>query len=185
MKKFITAIAAILFTFSINTFAFAHSHIGETVPANGEVVTESLTELVLNFEEAIEQGSIMELYTSNGEKIELGEVVIADKQLIGKLVNPLANDEYKVDWTIISADGHPLEGSYSFTMNVAEEPVVEEVTTPSDETAVTEEVASNEEQLDSQETSEKEESSSVVWIVVGIIAIILILSIVVLSRRKK
>ena len=188
MKKFITAITAILFTFSLNTYAFAHSHIGETIPADGEVVTEALSEVVLNFEDGIEQGSLMEIYASNGDPIEISEIVVGDNQLIGTLANPLPNDEYKVEWAIISADGHPLTGNYTFTVNIDEVPVVEEEPSQRDETEVAEETVSNEEQVGSQETNQEEEtkaSSSMTWTVVGFIALILIVVVAVLSRRKK
>ena len=187
MKKFITAITAILFTFSLNTYAFAHSHIGETIPSDGEVVTEALTEVVLNFEDAIEQGSLMKIYASNGDPIEISEIVVGEKQLIGTLANPLPNDKYKVDWAIISADGHPLKGNYTFTMNIEEVPVVEEEPSQTDETEFVEETVSNEEQVGSQETNQEEtkESSSMTWAVVGFIAFILIVVVAVLSRRKK
>ena len=74
--------AAIVFTFSTNIVTFAHSHIGETVPADGEVITEKLSEIVLNFDGKIELGSTIELFDSKNNKIELNEIKIENSQLM-------------------------------------------------------------------------------------------------------
>ena len=42
--------------------------------------------------------------------------------------NHFQNDGYQVNWSIISADGHPLEGEFSFTVDAAVPESVEEVT---------------------------------------------------------
>lgn len=128
----------------------------------------------------------MKIYASNGELIEISEIVVGEKQLVGKLANPLPNDEYKVDWAIISTDGHPLTGNYTFTVNIDEVPVVEEELSQTDETEVVEETVLNEKQVGSQDTNQEEtkESSSMTWAVVGFIALIFIVVVAVLSRRK-
>ena len=38
-------------------------------------------------------------------------------------LQPLENGDYKVEWKIIGADGHPIEGDFSFSVNV---PVTED-----------------------------------------------------------
>lgn len=178
MKKLIIIMAAIVFTFSSNIVTFAHSHIGETVPADGEVITEKLSEIVLNFDGKIELGSTIELFDSKNNKIELNEIKIENSQLIGKLNDNLLNDEYKVEWSIISADGHPLQGTYSFTINVEEEPVTEEK-----ETVQTKEVEIIKE--DASENKSETQNSSTVWIALGIAAVILLLGAIIFFKRKK
>ena len=67
MKRIFTAAAAILLAMSISTSAFAHSHLSGTNPADGEVVTEPLQEIVLEFDGEIEQGSFIDVTTTSGE----------------------------------------------------------------------------------------------------------------------
>lgn len=98
--------------------------------------------------------------------------------MIGKLNDNLLNDEYKVEWSIISADGHPLQGTYSFTINVEEEPVTEEK-----ETVQTKEVEIIKE--DASENKSETQNSSTVWIALGIAAVILLLGAIIFFKRKK
>lgn len=177
MKKIILILAAIVFTLNLNKITFAHSHIGETVPADGEVINEKLSEIVLNFDGKIELGSTIELFDSKDNKIELDEINIENSQLIGKLNTPLVNDDYKVNWSIISEDGHPLKGTYTFTINVEDEAVVQK------ETVETEEVQAIEEDTSQEES--KTEGYSTIWIVLGIVAVILVFVAVLLFKRKK
>ena len=50
MKRIFSAVAAILLAMSISSSAFAHSHVSGTNPADGEVVTEPLQEITLEFD---------------------------------------------------------------------------------------------------------------------------------------
>lgn len=95
---------------------FAHTGLHESVPGQGETLTESIKELVLTFETKIESGSTVELQTSAGELIKPDEVIISNNVLTGKF-QPLKNDNYKVIWKVIGSDGHPIDGEYSFSVN--------------------------------------------------------------------
>ena len=116
MKRLFTAVAAILLAMSISTSAFAHSHVSGTNPADGEVVTEPLQEITIEFDGGIEQGSFIDVTTTSGEEIDVQDIIIGDGVLTGTLAEPLQNDVYQVNWSIISADGHPLEGEFTFTV---------------------------------------------------------------------
>ena len=43
--------------------------------------------------------------------------------------NPLENGKYKVEWKIIGADGHPINGEFSFSVNMpdTETPTEEQI----------------------------------------------------------
>lgn len=139
--------AALTLAATVSTSAFAHSHLGETSPADGETVVEPLQEITLNFDGNIEQGSYIDVISSTGETIE-ADISISPGVLTGTFSEALPNDTYTVDWSIISADGHPLEGEYSFTVNA---PVVEE---PVEEAAVTEEENDTATEVDTEEATD-------------------------------
>lgn len=131
MKRFMSFTAACALTAVMSTTAFAHSHLGETSPADGETVTEPLQQITLQFDGEIEQGSYIDVISSTGATIE-ANMTIGAGVLTGTFAEPLPNDTYTLDWSIISADGHPLEGEYSFTVNapIAEQPVEQEAEQP-------------------------------------------------------
>ncbi len=185
LKRIFTVLTAILLAMSISTSAFAHSHIGGSNPADGDVVTEPLNEIVLEFDGKIEQGSYIDVKNSKGQAIDLQEITIGDGKLIGTVAEPLPNDEYQVNWSIISADGHPLEGNFSFTVNA---PVPESVEEPTEEPSkITESVEqSTKDQKDVASADEVEkESSSMTVLLIVLLVVIVAGGFFILIKRKK
>ena len=192
MKRLFTAVAAILLAMSISTSAFAHSHISGTNPADGEVVTEPLQEIILEFDGDIEQGSFIDVTTTSGEEIDVQDIIIGEGTLTGTLAEPLQNDDYQVNWSIISADGHPLEGEFTFAVDAPVSESEEEVT---EEPSVTEESSETEESAEQttedQETEaaadevEEESSSSMTVILIVLLIVIVAGAIFFLTKRKK
>lgn len=177
MKKWLATVSATVLALTVSTTAFAHSNLGGSTPADGEVVTAPLEEIILNFDGKIEEGSYFDLQNTTGTNVDVEEFIIGEGTLTGTLVEALPNDEYTVNWSIISADGHPLEGTFSFTMNTPiPEPVVEEEPA---EQPITEEAPGAEEQ-----PSAKEESSSSTFVIVLAVIIIAAAGLL-LARRKK
>ena len=107
---------AILILFLGPELVWAHSKQETTVPANNEVLTEAPAELVLQFDKPMR---ITRLALSN----QLGndfEVRRTDQmkpliKLVAQL-DPVPKGEYKVDWRGLSEDGHPMKGTFSFTV---------------------------------------------------------------------
>jgi methionine-rich copper-binding protein CopC len=73
---------------------WAHSKQETTVPANNAVLTEAPTELVLKFDKPMR---------------------ITKLALVAQL-DPVPHGEYQVDWRGLSEDGHPMKGTFSFTV---------------------------------------------------------------------
>lgn len=175
MKRFFSAVAATAIATSMSATAFAHSYIGETSPADGETVTEALQEITLNFDGNIEQGSYIDVTSATGTAVDV-TTTIGDGQLIGTFAEPLPNEDYTVDWSIISEDGHPLEGAYTFTVNAPiEEVVAEEQVTEETEDVTTDENEATE--TPNETTNEEEEvtgpsATMLIAVVVGIIALV-------------
>lgn len=182
-------VAAILLTMTISTSAFAHSQLGGSNPADGDVVTDPLNEIVLEFDGQIEQGSFIDVATTAGQTVDLQEIIIGEGTLTGTLSEPLPNDEYRVNWSIISADGHPLEGEFSFTVNAASPESVEEAPeepseTKEDEGEKTESVEQSTVDQESANEVEKE-SSSMTFILIGLLVVIVIGVFFLLAKRRK
>ncbi len=109
-----------LLLFSFVPLTFAHSHLESSIPADGEVITEDIEKITLTFDGKIEQGSTFELLGPNGQAVSIEELTVNDTEVIGTIANDLENGNYQVVWSIISADGHQMEGEFSFEINVTE-----------------------------------------------------------------
>jgi len=116
VKKIVLITFALLFVFT-NT-ALAHTGLETSSPENGGFVTEELREIALTFEGKIEQGGTLEISDSNGQSFAVDDIIIENTQMTATLPNALVNGDYTVVWNIIGADGHPIQGDFSFTVLV-------------------------------------------------------------------
>ena len=129
-KLFIT----ILLVFSLNGHAFAHTGLESSSPQNGETISEEIQQIILTFETKIEQTSTIRLKSADGTEIPVKDITITDKQMVGNLEAPLDHGDYQVLWNIIGADGHPIEGTFTFSVNkpnTEEDSNLEDANTPS------------------------------------------------------
>ena len=182
MKRLLLITLVFMFAFTSN--ALAHTGLEVSSPENGEVITEELREISLTFEGKVEQGSAFELSNANGQSIPVEEISIDETQMTGTLPSVLENGDYTVVWNIIGADGHPIAGEFSFSVNV---PVAEQQTESEDET-ISQAASQDETQLENVENTkvdEKGQSPSYLMPVIVILLIIIIVGIFVALRRKK
>ncbi|WP_042142816.1 copper resistance protein CopC [Paucisalibacillus sp. EB02] len=182
MKRIFTSVIVGLLAMFISTSVFAHSHLEESNPADGDTVKEPLNEIVLEFNGPIEQGSFIDVTTTEGETVEIQEIIIDEGTLTGAFSEPLANDEYLVNWNIVSGDGHPLEGEFSFTVNAEVPESEDEVTEEPSEPETTEMEDSTE---SAEQSTEDQESSSMIYILIVALVIIAIVGFTLLIKRKK
>ncbi|WP_428911880.1 copper resistance CopC family protein [Niallia sp. Krafla_26] len=198
MKKIILITLLVLFSFAPATFA--HSHLESSTPENGEVVTEELREITLTFDGKVEIGSTFELLDPNGQAVSIEEIIVTDTEVIGKIPNDLKNGNYQVLWNIISADGHQMEGEFSFVVNISEtetppadsndeEPVTENgensEANSNDETNQGPEQNANTTENDvASDQTENEGSSNLVSVIVVVLVLAIIIIFFVLRRKK-
>ena len=199
MKKIFLFSFILLFSFVGN--AFAHTGLESSTPQDGQIITEELQEITLTFEGKIENSSTFTLQNSTGEEIS-AEISLAENQMFGKLSNPLENGKYQVHWSIIGADGHPIEGNVSFSVElpVTGAPAEEPTETSTDDQVETQEEAQegtieqsnvDESEVDTTNEANKEEieqnesSSNVMPIIIGILIVIVIGSFLFMMKRKK
>lgn len=166
--------------------AAAHTYLDTTNPEDGAVVTEPLQSIELTYAGKIEVGSTFKVISSNGEEIETVSMDLVDGVLTGTFDSPLPNDDYTVEWNSISADGHPLTGSFSFTVDapVAEEPLDEEVTEVDEEQVEVNETAENDAAKTTAADEEETSNNTLLYIVGAILLLIVLVSIFTVARRK-
>ncbi|MDF2789480.1 MAG: hypothetical protein K0S80_2578 [Neobacillus sp.] len=178
------ALLSTLLFFIFGANVFAHSHLEESTPKNGEIVTQSLKAITLTFETAIEPTSSFTLMDGNNTSIPLTTVSITGNQLIANVEDDLTNGAYTINWKIIGEDGHPLEGDIPFTINLPEnaappEQTVTEPPTTDATTAETISAADTEKVLKDQATDVKEtaldEPKIMNYVLPAIIGLIIVL----------
>lgn len=99
--------------------AFAHAGLLATTPRDGQVVQTSPGEITLEFSEPLEEGLIdLKLYDGNGRPIALAGPNLAAGDAARMRAEPpkLPNGTYTVVWSVVSEDGHPVNGSFSFSV---------------------------------------------------------------------
>jgi copper resistance protein C len=192
-------VSVILFgLIALPNLTYAHSALVSAVPINTEPSKTEVNQIELKFNTLIEPVSSMKVKDDAGNAYSLKETNTDGKLLIGTLEKPLTDGKYTVDWHIIGADGHAINGSYSFEVNIPE-PVPSETVSPrpSDtQGQVTSEPTNSESPSVSPPTetasnAEPEQGSSLKTnnlisnIVLAVAALLLVIAIVFAFMRKK
>ncbi len=105
---------------SIGLPALAHAQLIDASPQANQVLTTSPSEFKLNFSDTlIDLGP-----NSHWLKVEnsAGQIVSSDASLEGSLLTAvplqaLKPGKYQLSWRVLSEDGHPVQGSYQFTIS--------------------------------------------------------------------
>ncbi|MFA8388412.1 MAG: copper resistance protein CopC [Pelagibaca sp.] len=112
MTRIILALAAAL---AIPTGALAHSKAEESTPANASTV-QSVEVIELRFDDPMRVTAITLTGPDGGVEIarETGLDPVTEFRALPPEVIPAG--AYTVDWRGLSADGHPMQGSFGFTV---------------------------------------------------------------------
>jgi methionine-rich copper-binding protein CopC len=94
--------------------ALAHSELRSAKPANGTVLAEPPQAIELQFNENV-QVTALRLYRDGGGEVAIGRARALDSVRSYRQPLPaLEPGSYRVEWRIISADGHPVGGVIRF-----------------------------------------------------------------------
>lgn len=99
--------------------AAAHDELVSTNPADGATLTEAPASLELTY-----SGDIMDVDGANqvrvtnaaGESVTDGAADIDGKVVTQDLATAAADDTYTVTWRVVSSDGHPIQGTFTYTV---------------------------------------------------------------------
>ena len=97
--------------------ALAHDELVSSTPADGTVLEEAPAELELVFSsELMDIGNKVIVADANGTDLVESEPVLNRETLVQALP-ALENGAYQVNWRAVSSDGHPITGTFSFTVD--------------------------------------------------------------------
>jgi len=113
VKRLALAALWMLLVVILPSAAFAHASLTGSEPADGAVLAQSPAELTLSFNEPVEPLTIR-IVEQNGTAIAIENIRSDGPNLILTPPAALADGAHVVSWRVISADGHPVGGSYTF-----------------------------------------------------------------------
>jgi methionine-rich copper-binding protein CopC len=97
-----------------------HTHLLQSAPAAGTVVTAASGVLRLDFSEGVQLGFTgVTLRSPDRAIVSTGHARLApkdDKELLVPLPRALTRGQYTVEWHALSNDGHITRGSYGFSV---------------------------------------------------------------------
>jgi copper resistance protein C len=98
--------------------AWAHSRLLQSAPATSATVTAPVSEVTLTFNEHVhQQFSIVVVSGPGGVSYSDGHVQVVD-DVVHQKVYPLRSGSYTVEWRVVSADTHPVQGTFGFTVTL-------------------------------------------------------------------
>ncbi|MBD7938338.1 copper resistance protein CopC [Cytobacillus sp. Sa5YUA1] len=185
MKKLSMLLFVVTILFISTNTAFAHTHLDSSNPEDGATVTESIDTIQLYFDTVIEDNASLQIENSEGEVVEASDITVNEDELIATFSEPIANGNYTVSWEIIGVDGHIMQESYGFAVNVPEEEVEEDTEEIAPYTENEEPTVEEDETTPSNNAADETESNSN-GLLIGIIlvAIVAIIAIFLLKRKK-
>ena len=114
----VAMVVAVLFTLlGTPQTASAHNALVSTSPGDGKTVAEPPASIVLTFNEpAIKTGTKVLVTGPEGASAVAGDPQLVDNTVEQELAPELPAGEYEVEWRVTSADGHPINGRFTFTV---------------------------------------------------------------------
>lgn len=100
--------------------ASAHDRLTGSAPAAGEVMAQAPEVIELTFSNTpVALGSEIAVTNAAGEAVSEGPVVIEGNVVRQDLADGATPGAYTVNWRVVSADAHPIEGTFSYEVEAA------------------------------------------------------------------
>jgi copper transport protein len=99
--------------------AWAHATLVTTTPAEGATVPQAPTRVTATFDEPVSVSpDSLRVFAPNGDRVDAGGTTHGSTpEQIAVALNPgLGNGTYTVGWHVISADSHPVQGAFTFSV---------------------------------------------------------------------
>lgn len=110
-------IAAMVFT---ATPASAHARLEVTSPKDGSSLTATPPEVMLRFNESIQKDLSQVTVTSGSTDATDGKLQVDGNSVYQPLKTSLKPGSYKIVYKVVSSDGHPVSGTFTFSYDPPE-----------------------------------------------------------------
>ncbi|MCM3767578.1 copper resistance CopC/CopD family protein [Neobacillus niacini] len=118
LLRYLLLFFSLFLTLAIPQAAYAHAVLEKAVPAQGSHLPSSPKEIVLSFNERLESELFsLKLFDDSGKEASKTKAKLSgDQRQLSLSLPNLANGNYTISYHVISADGHPVKGSYMFSI---------------------------------------------------------------------
>ncbi|WP_253720221.1 copper resistance CopC family protein [Brevibacterium renqingii] len=117
---FAALLVAAMSVFAFAPAASAHDQLVSSNPEDGAELDQQPKWLEMNFSGDIQEVGSEVTVVVDGKDVSAGELTVEGKKLSVALPDDLKPGDYKVTWRVVSQDGHPISGDYSFTIKDSE-----------------------------------------------------------------
>lgn len=110
-----------------STAALAHATLVSTSPPDGAIVAKAPASVSATFDESVGvSADSLRVYAPNGQLADNGHTTHGrlSQQITVGLLPGLGRGTYTVGWHVISADSHPVQGAFTFSVGAASSSVV-------------------------------------------------------------
>jgi len=124
--------------------ALAHARLEEAYPADGSTLSGSPEQVQLLFNEPVEaEFDPLKVYDQGGDRVDEANARVSpnNRKLLVVDLEELPEGSYAVDWRVTSADGHPVNGTRRFAVDVSVAAGVSEPIEPIERSAKQEEAS--------------------------------------------
>jgi methionine-rich copper-binding protein CopC len=153
--------------------ASAHDQLISTNPADGSTLAKLPSQVTLTFGELVlntDGGTQVKVTDAAGKTISSGPTVVRDN-VVSQAVAGTATGTVTVLWRVVSEDGHPVSGEFSFTVQGAGT-TLSPVTTSSPSPTAAPAPASS--------------ATPVLWVIGGIVLVVVVVIVIaVLATRRR
>jgi methionine-rich copper-binding protein CopC len=120
MKKLTTIIISVLLTLAGMQSADAHAQLRSSNPTKNQIVRTLPSLVWLEFDGDLlsfgdKQIHKITVTNSRKKRVDIGGPIVGGARISTKLKAGLPAGKYFVSYRVVSEDGHPVEGSYTFS----------------------------------------------------------------------
>lgn len=170
--------SAVLSALAAPSPAAAHDVLIGTAPKARSTVTAPRSTVKLTFNDAV-QTSFAEVVVTDdaGDELGVGKPDVVDDTVTQRIQPFRSAGAYRVSWRIISADGHPVSGTFTFTVGKGA------VSTASPTESAAASPAASRQASDAQESSFLQRHG--VHVLIGLVIVVVGGGILVWERRRR
>ncbi|WP_371404759.1 copper resistance protein CopC [Kribbella sp. NBC_00662] len=132
MRRLIAILVASLLTLVVSTgVAAAHAKLESMTPTDGSSMAAPPTKIILTFNEPVgSNGTQVQVNSPSGTNVANGDAQVVDNTVTQPVGAMIEAGKYTVEARVVSADGHPITITGSFTVTHAGHPATQPAGTP-------------------------------------------------------
>ena len=119
LKVLVTACAAVCACLILGAAPVsAHAALIGTDPSDGARLDKAPTTVTLEFSEDVATPAYVVITAPDGSRVKTGSVNVLDKTVTATMAPVDIKGTYSMSYRVVSADGHPVEGSTTFDLTI-------------------------------------------------------------------